>query len=282
MLTLDDITFSYSKQGPPVLTDVTLQLSPGIHLLLGENGAGKTTLLHLMSALLKPQAGNACLDGQSIPERCPEVQRRIFFLPDTLEVPFSSIREMERCHAPFYPRFDASLLADNLSAFGISPDDKIKHMSLGTRRKAFIAYALSLRTGVLLLDEPANGLDIDSKKALRKMLGTSLSEDSIAVIATHTVQDLEALYDGVIILRKGHVQLSATTASISRALAFVSGPAPIEGAVYQESSAGLYKAIIPAAGLETAPDYPLLYSAMVTPSAEQIIKLLWQSHYEDR
>lgn len=282
MLTLDDVTFKYYKRGAPALTDVTLQLGPGIHLLLGENGSGKTTMLHLLAGLLRTSEGIAAMDGVNLAQRVPEVMRRSFFLSDNPECPYGTINQMARHHAPFYPRFSRAMLDENLKCFGLEPDMKIKRMSLGTRHKAFIAYALSLQTEVLLLDEPANGLDIESKKMLRKMLSRCLPGDATVLVSTHSVHDLERLYDGVVILHKGHVQLATSTGRLEQTFAFVNNSGPVEGAIFQERDMGMYRAICPAQGRETAISFALLYTAMSTPAAEIIVNLLWKNRHEQQ
>ncbi|MBP3298682.1 MAG: ABC transporter ATP-binding protein [Muribaculaceae bacterium] len=283
MVTLDNVSYRYMKQGPSALTDVTLQLEPGIHLLLGENGAGKTTLLHLMAGLLTAREGVCMTAGMDMALRQPAAQSKVFFLPDSLDVPFQTIGSMADLHGRFYPRFDRVLLERNLDRFGLKADTRIKQMSFGTRRKALIAYALALRTEVLLLDEPTNGLDIESKKTLRRMIAESAVEDSTVVVSTHSVHDLESIYDGVVILRKGHVQLASTTARLAGALAFVSHFEPVEGAIYQETEAGIYRAILPGGDdEETAVNFSLLYTAMSTPAAEIIVNLLWKSRDENK
>lgn len=162
MLNLNHLSFTY-KKGPEALADVTGTLKPGIHLLLGENGAGKTTLLKVMAGLLRPANGEVLLDGLSVGLRSPQVMRSLFFLPETMEVPFATFGELARYHAPMYPAFSAADFSENLAAFGLDGSERIADCSLGTRRKGLTAYALALHTPLLMMDEPANGLDINSR-----------------------------------------------------------------------------------------------------------------------
>ena len=85
-------------------------------------------------------------------------------------MPADTISTLARLHGRvFYPRFDSAMLDENLAAFGINPSIPLSSMSLG-QRKAIAAYALALRADILLLDEPANGLDIGSRDILRSLM----------------------------------------------------------------------------------------------------------------
>ncbi len=281
MIDLQNLSYSY-RRGSLALSDITTRIEPGIHLLLGENGAGKTTLLHILDGLLIPSAGTCDVDGYAPARRQPDYLNKVFFLSESFECPFSTINRMADCHAPFYPRFDRERLAENLAAFGLDGSERIKNLSLGMRRKAFVAYALSLQVELLLLDEPANGLDIDSKKELRRMIGRSIPEDGTVIISTHTVHDLQSLFDGVIILSHGQLLLSMPTWEISRRLAFVASTSPLQQALYQEPEGGLFRAVIPNDdALDTDVNYALLYSAVMSPSSQAVLDALKTDNDEE-
>ncbi len=167
------------------------------------------------------------------------------------------------------------MLAENLGAFGLSGKERLKSLSLGMRRKSYIAYALALRPDLLLLDEPANGLDIDSKKELRRMVSRCIGDGQTMVISTHTVADLEVLYDSVVILHRGEVVLSASVADISAKLSFVTSSVPVPDAVFMESEGAMFRAIIRAdQPYASAIDFELLYSAVVGGQSNEIIEIL--------
>lgn len=274
MIRFDDLSFSYRK-GSDALREINAEIGPGIHLLLGENGAGKTTLLHLIDGLLRPSSGSCDIDGIHPASRNPDLMQRCFFLSDNFECPYATIADMARCHAPFYPGFSDDRLRSNLAVFGQQGDEKIKRMSLGTRRKAFLAYALALGVDVLLLDEPANGLDIDSKKELRRMIGECVSEEQTVIISTHTVYDLQSLYDGIIVLSQSRLLLSMPTWKLAERLAFVASPSPVSDALFQEPDSGLFRAIVRNDGdCDTDINYTLLYSALMSERRDEIISII--------
>lgn len=274
MLEFKDVTYSYRKRYE-ALRDVTATVGPGLCLVLGENGAGKTTLLGLAAGELLPTVGAVELDGESIGRRLPATLSRIFFVSDDYESPFRSVHDMARYHAPFYPNFDAAALEANLAAFGLTGDERLRRLSLGMRRKSLIAYGLALRPELLLFDEPANGLDIGSKKELRRMVSRNMTDAQTLMISTHTVADLEVLYDSVIILHAGRVELAMATEAVAERLSFGAAAVPPVDALYVEKDGAMFRAITAATEPgETAVDFELLYSAIMSEGRERIINEL--------
>ncbi|MDE6062758.1 MAG: ATP-binding cassette domain-containing protein, partial [Duncaniella sp.] len=104
MIELNHLTYTY-RRGFVAIDDVTAVVSPGIHLLLGENGAGKTTLLRLIAGLLIPTSGQCLVEGTDMISREPSALRKVFMLPDTMEIPTSTIRKFAKVHSRFYPTF---------------------------------------------------------------------------------------------------------------------------------------------------------------------------------
>lgn len=260
---LKDLSFSYGKLSP-ALTDVSTTVNPGIHLLLGANGAGKTTLLHLIDGLLFATKGKCLIDGGPTAYRLPSVLSKVFYLGVNTNWPAANIEQLVKIHAQFYPHFSAKLLAANLSEFGIDPKMKFSAMSMGMRQKASVAYALSLGVKILLLDEPATGLDIESKQALQRMMAKCVDGESTVIVSTHNFSDLLPLYDSLIVLDKGRLLINSPIDSILERLAFVttSGVAPAE-ALFTIRRFGNLHSIIPNTDkIESAIDYELLYLAI--------------------
>lgn len=274
MLQFVDLSYRY-RSGVEALTGVNASITPGIHLLLGENGAGKTTLLHLASALRFPTAGKVLVDGVSTTGRKPELMRRVFFLPDNLDFPQRSLKAFAGVHSKFYPNYNAERLESNLMSFGLTGNERFRSLSLGGRRKSAIAYALALGVDVLLLDEPANGLDIYSKEVLRRMIGMNVDDGQTVLVATHTVGDLETLYDGVMMFSHGHLLINASTDLLQNRLAFVTGSTPSVNALHYIQRAGLFRSVEASNGeLETSIDFNLLYFALHGENSEAILKIL--------
>jgi len=282
MIQLDNISFRYGRTFY-ALRDVTTTIDPGIHLLLGENGAGKTTLLQLMAGLLFPGNGTCRIDGMDVSLREPDTMRNLFFLPEDYVFPAKTINDFMRMHARFYPTFSADDLGRNLADFGMTGDELLMGLSLGMRKRANLAYVLALHCPVTLLDEPANGLDINAKKCLRQLIMRNCADDQTIIVSTHTVWDLEQLFDGVIVLNRGGLVLAKSVYEIAERISFVTSPSHYPGAWYEEVSMAGYRSIAPRRddAPETSVDFNLLYSALMSHNAQLIINMLNDQSYNE-
>lgn len=282
MIELNHLTYSYNKRSEAVV-DVTASIEPGLQLLLGENGAGKTTLLHLMAGLLYPTAGQVLIDGENPARRDPETLRRIFLLTEDMRFPADTINDFAAVHSTFYPRFSNDRFNQNLADLGLTGNEKLDDQSLGNRKKAHLAYALALGVDMLLLDEPTNGLDITSRKVLRHMLARSMDDNSTIIIATHSVADLDSLFDGVIVLNHAHLTLAMPSWQIVERLSFIDSPIPAVSPIYEEQETGVFHSIIiNTSGEMTDVSYPLLYSALLSPARDYLLNQLNTDNQNER
>lgn len=272
MITFNNLNYSY-KAGVDVLHEITTQLGAGIHLLLGENGAGKTTLLHIIAGLRTARPANACLiDNEISADRTPGVMSKVFAYTDDMVFPQRTIKDMVKYHAVFYPNFNAELLEANLKAFELSDSDLLDKLSLGNRRKAQLAYILALNVDVLLLDEPANGLDITAKQALLGMLAKCVQPNQTVIISTHTIWDFKNIFDGVMVLHKGNLMLAKEIGEIMDKITFVIGNKIADNAIYAEDRFGQVYSIVPNDGTaESDIDYVMLYNALQCTKASALL-----------
>lgn len=273
---LENLSYRYRKGAPDALAELTATLGPGIHLLLGENGAGKTTLLHLIAGLRFPTSGRCTIDGGPTSHRLPSVLSHVSFLAPDTAFPAANIAEMVRIHAQFYPSFSPELLQSNLERFGLTDRMALKSLSMGQRLKAGIAYVMALRTDILLLDEPATGLDIESKQQLQRMFAETIEPHQTVIVSTHNIADLEHLYDSVTVLCRGRLMVSLPIDELLRRVAFVSAPQRPEGALYCKPSLGGVRAIVPAdeATDDGDVDFRLLYTALHQPDCSPLADIL--------
>ena len=280
MIQLDNISFRYGRTFY-ALRDINTTIAPGIHLLLGENGAGKTTLLQLMAGLLFPAMGTCRIDGADVTLREPTTMQNVFFLPEDYLFPAKTINDFMRMHSHFYPTFSAEDLGRNLADFGMTGDEPLTGLSLGMRKRANLAYVLALHCPVTLLDEPANGLDINAKKCLRQLIMRNCGDDQTIIVSTHTVWDLEQLFDGVIVLSRGGLVLAKPVYEIAERISFVTSSSHYPGAWYEEVSMAGYRSIAPRRDddPETCVDFNLLYSALMSHNAQLIINMLNNPSY---
>lgn len=220
MITTHSLSFGYSSSHQ-VLTNISLSLENGhIHGLLGCNGIGKTTLLKLICGIMRPQRGEVRVCGVDPFERNAEMMRELMIIPEEFDLPNISLERYAAVTSPFYPRFDKGTMMGYCQEFHVNPAERLHSMSMGQRKKAYIAFALACNVKMLLLDEPTNGLDIPSKSTFRRLLAGYVTDDRMVVISTHQVADVEQLLDSIVILDEQGVALNATTSEICRKLKF--------------------------------------------------------------
>lgn len=125
-----------------------------------------------------------------------------------------------KINAPFYPHFSEELLSQCLQDFELPEDINLGGLSMGQKKKAFIAFAIATNTRLLLMDEPTNGLDIPAKACFRRVVARQMREDRTIVISTHQVRDVDALLDHVAVVDHSKILLNASTADITSRLVF--------------------------------------------------------------
>lgn len=252
MLLVNDITYSYGKQGP-VLKDYSLTVESGtICGLLGRNGAGKSTLLYLISGLLFPQRGEIVYNGKLPRERKVEFLNDIFLVPEEFTLPNVTLRQFLDTTAPFYPRFSMDDLTRHLSTFELTPEVDLGKLSMGQKKRVFISFALACNTSLLILDEPTNGLDIPGKRLFRKAVLNGMTDERTIIISTHQVYDVEKILDHVIITDTDGVLLDASMMEIMKRWRFVftSDRRRASEAIISLDAPGGYNIVEPADGYE--------------------------------
>ena len=220
MITTKSLSFGYSASHQ-VLTNISLSLDMGhIHGLLGCNGIGKTTLLKLVCGIMRPTHGEERVAGADPFERDASIMRELMIIPEEFDLPNISLERYAKVTAPFYPKFDMGQMMNYCQEFHVKPAERLHSMSMGQRKKAYIAFALACNVSMLLLDEPTNGLDIPSKSTFRRLLAGYVNDERMVIISTHQVADVDQLLDSIVILDEQGVALSATTSEICRKLKF--------------------------------------------------------------
>ena len=263
MIQINDLSFSYSRN--KVFDSLTLALEKGnVYGLLGQNGVGKTTLLKIMAGLLKSDQAACNVNGFHPYKRQPAFLADIYYLPEEPACPPGIVGELGKNYGTFYPGFKMEQFYSLLDRFEVKPGQKFKDLSAGQQKKAYISYALSLNTGILLLDEPSNGLDIPSKALFRSIVAGHINENRIMVVSTHQVRDLEHLIDPVIILDNKGVLLHATIQEIAERICFITNSDSDPDALYSEETPMGY-AMVKAntMGLDTKVNLEALFNAVL-------------------
>ena len=264
MLSISNLNFSYKKRGGDLFHDLSLELTAGnIYGLLGKNGAGKSTLINLMTGLLTPKSGEVTLDGVNVRERLPKTMSDIYLIPEEFELPRLTLKQYVSINAPFYPNFSSEDLQRYLDIFemGSDLDVKLHSLSMGQRKKVFIAFAFATNTHVLIMDEPTNGLDIPSKSQFRKLVSSGMTDDKMMLISTHQVRDISEILDHVTIIEQSQVLLNASIADITRRLAFRPMSEGDQPLFVQPSVMGSLVVVPAQPDEETAVDLEMLFNA---------------------
>ena len=244
MIEIKNLAFSYGKTN--VLDNISMTLEAGkIYGLLGENGVGKTTLLTLLCGLKKPIEGSISAGGVDPYRRLPSFLENLYYLPDEVAPLNSSALDWARNCGKFWPAFSLDTFNNIMAEFETDPLQKMKAMSAGQLKKAYIAFALAAGTQYLLMDEPTNGLDIPSKAQFRAAIMKYTREDSTIVISTHQLRDLENVIDPIVILDRRDVLLNASIAEISEKLYFDYGTELRSDALYSERLPGGFIQVCP-------------------------------------
>jgi sodium transport system ATP-binding protein len=213
LIAVDDVAKAFGQRGEVQAVDgVAFTAHDGeITGLLGPNGAGKTTLLRVLATLMVPDRGRATVDGRDVVRDRYAVRRRIGVLSDARGLyPRLSARENIQYYGALQglsgevldARVDELIRA--LSIAGIA-DRRAQGFSQGERMKVAIARALVHDPQTILLDEPTNGLDIMSIRALRDLLRELRGEGKCLLFSSHVMQEVSALCHRIVILGHGKV-----------------------------------------------------------------------------
>ena len=193
-------------RGRPALEDLDLVLAHGqIVGLMGDNGSGKTTLLKILAGVLADWTGEVKVAGHA---PGPESKALVSFLPDA-----SFLNDDDTCeqavaqYERFFADFDPGKARAMIEFFRLPQDRTLKEMSKGMREKAQIALAMSRNARIYLLDEPISGVDPASRSVILKGILDNFSADSLLMISTHLIHDVEPVVDSVVFLREGRVLL---------------------------------------------------------------------------
>src|SRR5688572_6042081 len=196
--------------------DLHLTIPSGsIYGLIGPNGAGKSTALRMIATVMDPTEGSVAYDGRAAPEgealRATEVRRRIGFLGDGNPLykhttPVEYLRLFGQCFR--IPRAELEpAIEEVLDTFDLrgKADTPAGALSKGMRQRLLIARCLLHRPDLLILDEPADGLDPRGRSDLRRILLDVRARGVTVLISSHILRELDDLCDAVAILQRGQV-----------------------------------------------------------------------------
>jgi len=208
----------HKRFGPvTAVEDVSFSAADGVVTgLLGPNGAGKTTTLRMLYTLVRPDRGSARIDGLDVAEKPLEVRRAIGVLPDARGLyPRLTAREHAR-YAGELHGLSGSLLDKRVDELIELLDMKdianrrAEGFSQGERMKVALARALVHGPRNVLLDEPTNGLDVMSTRAVRTLIRRLREQGHCVVFSSHVMQEVGALCDRIVVVARGRVVADGT------------------------------------------------------------------------
>jgi len=229
MLKLESVTFRYpvrnrrpfrpwSVRPGPGIRGIDLELGPGkIVGLVGPNGAGKSTLLQVIAGLLPLETGTI------IAEKSPSIEAlraNIGYMPERVNWygPGTAKQTIERlCAMRGFPFSEGHELLE-IVGLGSRHEDDLSTFSQGMKQRLSLATALLGDPGILLLDEPLNGLDPVAQSAFRSLLKQLSKRGVCVIISSHTLSDLERTADEFVLMHQGRIVAEGSLAEIERNL----------------------------------------------------------------
>lgn len=223
MLEIENLTFAYGRK--TVLSKITLSMSTGTTVLLGRNGAGKTTMMRVVAGAARPSLGEVRVNGAPCGGNTRQGRRglrAVGWLPQEFGFPprmttarflayAAWLKEVPRTEVP--GRVEVVLAQAGLADKRSVP---LGSLSGGQRRRAGLAAALVADPRVLILDEPTAGLDPEQRDAFHQLIMT-LRQDKVVVVATHLLEDVDALADRIAVLDAGSLRWSGTPEELATA-----------------------------------------------------------------
>ncbi len=207
ILTCRELTKQYGQK--PALCDFTYDFPKGrIVGLLGPNGSGKTTLLKLAAGLLVPTRGSIRVNDM---EPGTQTKKLVSFLPERNYLPTGMrVREALEFFGDFYADFKLDKAAEMLKDLKVQPNDKISAMSKGTREKMQLALVMSREAELYLLDEPIGGVDPAARDYILNTIIRNYNEDATLILSTHLINDIETVFDDVVMIGAGRLVLAGS------------------------------------------------------------------------
>ncbi|MDZ4852793.1 MAG: ABC transporter ATP-binding protein [Pirellulaceae bacterium] len=196
-----------------VVSDFDLSIPRGsVTGLLGLNGAGKTTTLRILMGLLAPTRGESYLLGKNSQCLTPDDRARIGY---TVEGHFlygwMTVRQSEKFHRETFPRWNAGMFDATVRRFGIEPSQKIRHLSRGQKAGVSLALTMAAEPELLVLDDPALGLDPVSRLALNEtLLDFCDGGTKTILLSSHLLDDVERVADRVAVMVHGRLVVNTT------------------------------------------------------------------------
>lgn len=204
-----NLTKSYGSSDN-ALNNLDMNIPEGfVYGLLGKNGAGKTTTLRVFMSLLKPTSGFVEVMGHA-PWKMPvDVKQDIGYSSDSMQlIPWLKVGEILNYNGSFYKNWDTKYVKQWVERLNLPVNKRVFHLSRGNRQKLALIMAIAHHPKLLILDEPAGGLDpLARKEFLESMIELIHESGTTIVLSSHLLSDLERISDHIGIIDEGKMKI---------------------------------------------------------------------------
>jgi len=205
------LTKKYGSKEALCGIDLTLE-SGKIIGLLGPNRSGKTTFIKILCGLLTPTSGEVTIADNKIG---PKTKAIVSYLPERTYIPnWMKVSDILEYFQDFYKDFRREVAEDMLRRLNISPDQKMKTLSKGTKEKVQLVLVMSRDAKLFLLDEPIAGVDPAARDYILDTIISNYNPDASIIISTHLISDIENVLDDVVMIEYGHIKLHGSVDSL--------------------------------------------------------------------
>ena len=196
-----------------IVRDLNLSVPSGcIYGFLGRNGMGKTTTIRVLLGLEDPTRGQTRIFGEDSRRLSPEARARIGYLPEGHHVyGWMTVKECGSFQASFFPRWNQDIFESVITHFRLTPKMKAGHLSRGQRAGLCLAMTLAPEPELLVLDDPALGLDpVARRSLLQSMLYVTRQPNRTILFSSHPLSDVERVADRIAVLDGGVMRADCT------------------------------------------------------------------------
>lgn len=221
-----------------VVYDLNLSVPRGsIFGFMGRNGSGKTTTLRMVLGLLEPTWGSSTVLGHDSRDLPPEVRARIGYLAEGHPVyGWMRVRDAQAYQSQFYPKWSREVFESVLQFFRVDGNTRAKNLSRGERAGLCLAMALAPEPELLILDDPAIGLDpVARRSLLESMVYATRKGDRTIIFSSHLLADIERMADHIAVLDysvlRAQCSLETFRSCVQQFVLRFAGPAPAAPAI---------------------------------------------------
>ncbi len=211
IISVKNLTKSYGNH--LVLDNVSFDFAEGqIIGLLGPNGSGKTSLIKILTGLINDYKGDVLIDGNR-PGK--ESKAAVAYLPEkTYLASWMTTKDAVEYIADFYDDFDKEKAYRMIDTFRLPIKQKVKTMSKGMQEKLQLVLVMCRNARLYVLDEPMGGVDPAARDFILETILKNRPEGSTILMSTHLIQDVEEIFDSILMIGRGQVLIKDSVANI--------------------------------------------------------------------